>query len=96
MSTKLMKGLLAVATLVLPAGSAFAFCMDGDVFTCQCPNGTQSVAYCENNRKGPCQCGSFAPVTEATPAKAEVKADEALVCEGPSTQPAPAAASTQS
>ncbi|MBU8894413.1 hypothetical protein DRW03_31270 [Corallococcus sp. H22C18031201] len=97
MSVKLVKGLVAVAALVLPAGSAFAYCQEGNVFTCTCPDGSEGIAYCVNAHVGPCHCrGGIAPVTEATPAEAPAQADEALVCEAPTPQPAPASASTQS
>ncbi|NTX50895.1 MULTISPECIES: hypothetical protein [unclassified Myxococcus] len=57
MTSKLMQGLLLVAALALPTGSALAFCQDGDTQTCLCPDGSMSVRYCVNSRFGPCECG---------------------------------------
>jgi|GEM_PF-4085195 len=57
MNSKRMQGLLLVAALALPTGSALAFCQDGDTQVCSCPDGSVSLRYCVNSRFGPCECG---------------------------------------
>ncbi|MFP2911163.1 hypothetical protein ACLESD_40260 [Pyxidicoccus sp. 3LFB2] len=100
MARKLMQGLLMVSALVLPAGNALAFCMEGDVMECRCPDGSYSFRYCINARFGPCECGGAqgegASVSndELAAQESAANAEAAQVCAEAST-PAQAPASTQ-
>lgn len=100
MARKLVQGLLMVAALVLPTGSALAFCMEGDVMECMCPDGTSSFRYCINARYGPCDCsgategGASVTQDEVAAQESDSNAEAALVCAEAST-PEHAPASTQ-